>query len=47
MVMRPKWMLSLVRLEILLTLTQDRYTICAKHTVGSEIIMDAPNGTPR
>ena len=24
----------------------DRSTICAKHTIGSEIILDAPNGTP-
>jgi hypothetical protein len=21
--------------------------VCAKHTVGSEIVLDAPNGTPR
>jgi hypothetical protein len=26
---------------------QDRYTVCAKHTIGSVIILDAPNGTPR
>ena len=23
------------------------YTVCAKHTIGSEIILDAPDGTPR
>ena len=26
---------------------QDRYTVGAKHTIGSEIILDAPDGTPR
>jgi hypothetical protein len=26
---------------------QDRFTVGAKHTKGSEIILDAPNGTPR
>ena len=26
---------------------QDRCAICAKRTIGSEIILDAPNGTPR
>jgi hypothetical protein len=24
-----------------------RCTSCAKHTIGSEIILDAPDGTPR
>jgi hypothetical protein len=28
-------------------LKQDRCMVCAKHTIGSEIILDAPNGTPR
>ena len=28
-------------------LVQDRCTVCAKHTMGSEIILDAPDGTPR
>jgi len=36
-----------VRLEIVLVLTQDRCTVCAEHTKGSEIILDAPDGTPR
>ena len=81
-------MLVSVRLEIVLMLTQDRWTVCAeipqprksfwthpiellgdvghvethfgpfgdsvisgtvcaKHTVGSEIVLDAPDGTPR
>jgi hypothetical protein len=26
---------------------QDRCTVCAKRTIGSEIILDAPNDTPR
>ena len=26
---------------------QDRCAICAKRTIGSEIILDAPDGTPR
>ena len=26
---------------------QDRCTDCAKCTIGSKIILDAPNGTPR
>ena len=34
-------------LEIVLILTQDRSTVCVVRTVGSEIILDAPNGTPR
>jgi hypothetical protein len=28
-------------------LTQDRCTVCAERTIGSEIVLDAPNGTPR
>jgi hypothetical protein len=36
-----------VRLEIVLILTQDRCTVFAKRTIGSEIIMDTPDGTPR
>jgi hypothetical protein len=44
-VTRLKWKLILVRLKIVLILTQDRYTVCAEHTIGLEIILDAPNGT--
>jgi hypothetical protein len=40
-------MLDSVRLEIVLILTQDRCTVCAERTIGSEIILDAPNGTLR
>ena len=35
------------RLEIVLVLVQDRCTVCVKRTIGSEIILDAPDGTPR
>jgi hypothetical protein len=40
-------MLDSVRLEIVLILTQDRCTVCAKRTTTLEIILDAPDGTPR
>jgi hypothetical protein len=26
---------------------QDRCTVCIEHTIGSEIILDVPDGTPR
>jgi hypothetical protein len=26
---------------------QDRFPVYAEHTIGSEIILDAPDGTPR
>ena len=37
----------LVRLEMELVLVQERCMVCAEHTIGSEIILDAPDGTPR
>ena len=36
-----------VNLEIVLILTQDRCTVSAECIIGSEIIWDAPDGTPR
>ena len=33
--------------DIELILTQDSCTVCVEHTIGSEIILDAPDGTPR
>ena len=36
-----------VRLEMVLVLTQDRCTVCAERTRGSENILDAPDETPR
>jgi hypothetical protein len=29
------------------SVSQDRFTVCAKHTIGPDIILDAPDGTPR
>ena len=43
---RLKWKLVSVHLEIVQILTQDRCTVCAEHTIGSEIVSDAPDGTP-
>ena len=34
-------------LDIVLILTQDRCAVCAECTIGLEIILDAPDGTPR
>jgi hypothetical protein len=42
-----KWKLVSFHLEIVLTLTQDRCTVCAERTMDSEIVLDAPDGTPR
>jgi hypothetical protein len=41
------WNLVSVRLEIVLVSVQYRCTVCAKCTIGSEIILDAPDDTPR
>jgi hypothetical protein len=40
------WNLISVYFETLLASVQDRCTVCAKYTIGSEIILDAPDGTP-
>ena len=37
------WNLLLVHLEIVLVSVQDRCMVCAKHTINSEIILDAPD----
>jgi hypothetical protein len=39
------WNLISVRLEIVLVSVHDRCTFWAKRTIGSEIILDAPDGT--
>ena len=39
--------LDSVRLEIMLILTQDRCTVCAKRTNGLKIVLDARDGSPR
>ena len=36
-----------VRLEMEFVLVQDRCTVCAKRTIGSYLVLDAPDGTPR
>jgi hypothetical protein len=40
------WNLVLVCLEVVLVSVQDRSTVCTKHTLGIEIILDALDGTP-
>jgi hypothetical protein len=45
--MRVMWNLVLVRLEMVLVSVQDRCTFCAKLTIGLEIVLDPPDGTPR
>ena len=39
------WNLILVRLEIVFVSVQDRCTVCARRTMGSEIVLDEPDGT--
>ena len=41
-----KWKLVLVRFEIVLVLAQDRYTVCAECSLGTEIIVGTPDHTP-
>jgi hypothetical protein len=38
-------MVDSISLEIVLLLTQGGSTVCAKRTIGSEIVLDAPDGT--
>jgi hypothetical protein len=45
-VTRVMWNLVSVHLETVLVLIQDRCTACAERTIGSEIVMDIPDGTP-
>jgi hypothetical protein len=40
------WNLAWVRLETVLVLVQDRCMICGECTTGTEIILDASDGTP-
>jgi hypothetical protein len=44
--MRLKSVLVLVCLEIVLIFMQDRCTVYAERTIGSEIVLDAPDGSP-
>ena len=38
------WNLVLVLYEIVLVSVQDRCTVCTNCTIGSEIVLDAPDG---
>jgi hypothetical protein len=40
------WNLVSVRLETVLVLVQYRCSVCTKCTIGSEIVLDAPDDTP-
>jgi hypothetical protein len=42
-----KWKLISVYLEKVLILTQYSCMVCAERTRVSEIVLDAPDGTPR
>jgi hypothetical protein len=44
--MRLNCKLISLHLEIVQILMQDRCTVCAERTIGSEIILDAPGQTP-
>ena len=39
--------LNSVYLEIVLILMQDQCMVCVDRTIGSEVVLDAPDGTPR
>ena len=40
------WNLASICLEIVLVLVQDRCMVCAKRTIGSETVLDAPMVLP-
>ena len=42
-----KWKLILLCLEIVLILAQNMCTVCAECTMGMEIVLAVPDGTPR
>jgi hypothetical protein len=41
------WNLVLVYLEIVLVSMQDRSLVSTEHTMGTEIVLDELDGTPR
>jgi hypothetical protein len=41
------WNLTSFCLKIVLVSVQDRCTVCAKQTIGSELVLDTPDGTLR
>jgi hypothetical protein len=42
-----KWKFVWVHLEKVLISAQDRCTVCAERTIGMEIVLGIPDGTPR
>ena len=42
-----RWKLVLLCLEIVPILTQDRCMVCVERTMGSDIVLDAIDATPR
>jgi hypothetical protein len=42
-----KWNLVLTYFEIVLASVQDRGKVCTERTIGTEIILDTLDGTPR
>jgi hypothetical protein len=40
------WNLISIHLKTVVVLVQDRCTVCAERTISTEIILDAPDGTP-
>jgi hypothetical protein len=49
MVLQVTWVMwnhILVQLEMVLVSMQDRCMVCTKRTLGSEIVLDEPDGTP-
>jgi hypothetical protein len=46
-VMWVMWDLVLVRLETELASEQEKCSVCVECSIGSEIVLDAPNRTPR
>jgi hypothetical protein len=47
MVMWVMWNVVFVRLELESASVQDRCTLCVERTIGIEIVLNAPGGTPR
>jgi hypothetical protein len=41
------WNLVSVRFETVLVSVKYRCTVCGQRTIGSEIVLDAPDDTPR
>jgi hypothetical protein len=44
---RLKWKLILIRSEIVFVSLLDRCTVGAEHTIGLEIVLDAPSAIAR